>query len=402
MAIKTRKPTGAVPWPLILLEGAEKAGKSWLCAEFSASDRIGAMYWIDLGEGSADEYGAIPGADYLIVEHDGSFAALYGAVEEIHRIAGQAAAKGEKPVVLTIDAMTAEWDLLKDWAHNCAKGSKGNRAKLAQDPHAEIVISQNYWNDANSRHRKLMKLLMTFPGIVLMTARGKQVAAIGDNGQPIEGKKDYRVEGQKAIGFDASVWIRLSRDESAIVVGARSVHSGIRPGRDAPKTLPPDWDLEWFIFDALKCDPSNAHVRDLVEGKPERTADQIRDEVIDQATASARLRELYAGEAKTMLGVVVENEHGKDEPLGALIGRIGTARALQEPASEDHHKRMHALWREADITDRDERLKFTAEIVGRPIESSSTLTAGEAEQVVSRLQTFIKQNTPPAEQGEAA
>src|SRR3712207_7265593 len=51
-------------WPCILLEGEEKAGKSWALAQFSASDKIGMLYWIDLNEGAGDEYGAIPGAKY--------------------------------------------------------------------------------------------------------------------------------------------------------------------------------------------------------------------------------------------------------------------------------------------------------------------------------------------------
>ena len=41
--LKTRKPTGRVPWPCILLEGEEKSGKSWALAQFSTSDRIGAL-----------------------------------------------------------------------------------------------------------------------------------------------------------------------------------------------------------------------------------------------------------------------------------------------------------------------------------------------------------------------
>lgn len=403
MALKTRRPTGAVPWPLILIEGGEKAGKSWTCAEFSASDRIGQMYWIDLAEGSADEYGAIPGANYLVVEHDGSFASLYAAVEEIHALAAQAAAKGEKPVVLTIDAMTAEWDLLKNWVHNRAKGSKNNRAKLAQDPHAEIVISQNYWNDANARHAKLMKLLMTFPGIVLVTARGKQVSAVGDNGQPIEGKKEYRVEGQKNLGFDVSCWVRVSRDGPGVVVGVRSVHSGIRPGRDEPKTLPDDWTLEWLIFDALKCDPAKAHVRDLVEPMPERTPEQIRDEVIDPATNSARLRELYRGEAKSMLGMLVPNEHDKEEPLGALIGRLGQARAAAEPAVPLQLAQIAALWAETGLEDDEARREFTGEILGRQFAEGDELTGGEADQVMRRLEAYIAANSEPEqEQGAAA
>lgn len=269
MALQTRRPTGAVPWPVVLLEGPEKTGKTWQCAEFSACPRIGQMYWIDLGEGSADEYGAIPGARYLIVEHDGSFASIYNAVADVRAEAQRALAAGEPPVVLTVDTMTAEWETLKDWATNRARGSKSNRQRLAQDPHAEIVVAQTFWNDANSRHRKLMTLLLTFPGIVLLTARGKLVSVVDEKtGQPIEGQKEYRVEGQKGLAFDVSCWVRLHRDKPAIVVGSRSVHSGIRPGRDEPQELPADWTLEWLIFDALKCDPGTAHVRGLVELQP--------------------------------------------------------------------------------------------------------------------------------------
>ncbi len=113
-----------------------------------------------------------------------------------------------------------------------------------------------------------MRLLMTFPGIAVMTARGKWVAAMGENGQPVEGKKEYKVEGQKSLAFDASCWVRLDRDNPGQVIGCRSVHTGIRPGHDDPKPLPSDWTLEWLIFDALKCDPREAHVRDVVELQP--------------------------------------------------------------------------------------------------------------------------------------
>ena len=116
----------------------------------------------------------------------------------------------------------------------------------------------NLWNDAASRHRKLMTVLMTFPGIVLITARGGEVAAVED-GRPVEGKKAYRVEGHKSLAYDASCWVRLARDARPVVVGARSVHSGVRPGIDPPQALASDWSLEWLIFDVLKCDPAEAH-----------------------------------------------------------------------------------------------------------------------------------------------
>src|SRR3954462_1742044 len=105
--IKTRKPTGRVPWPCILLEGEEKSGKSYALAQFSASDRIGTLYWIDLNEGAGDEYGAIPGADYQVVEPDGSCPQVLAAAQAIKPEARRAAAAGEPPVVLGIDTGSA-------------------------------------------------------------------------------------------------------------------------------------------------------------------------------------------------------------------------------------------------------------------------------------------------------
>ena len=140
MTLKTRKPTGAVPWPLVLIEGEAKAGKTWACAQFSASPRISRCFWIDLGEGAADEYGAIPGANYEIVEHDGSFTALLDNVKEIRKVGEEALAAGEKPIALVIDTMTEEWAILSEWATNRARSSKTNKKKLADDPNAESNV----------------------------------------------------------------------------------------------------------------------------------------------------------------------------------------------------------------------------------------------------------------------
>lgn len=300
-AIRTRPPTGRAPWPLILIEGGEKSGKSWAAAQLSASEKVGQTYWIDLGEGAADEYGAIPGARYLVVEHDGTWGSILGQVHAIREEAARVAAAGEPPVVLVIDSMTAEWELLKDWAANRAKGSKSNQARLAKDPNAEIQIPMNLWNDATARHRRLMTLLMTFPGIVVMTARGKEVAALDASGRPIEGSKDYKVEGHKHLAYDCSVWVRLSREQPPVVVGARSVHAGVRPGVDKPVPAP-DLTLEWLVFDALKCDPAGARARAremaaLQAGDESPDLDNLSDaarELLDLAEAARTVAELTA------------------------------------------------------------------------------------------------------------
>ncbi|MGY1679277.1 hypothetical protein [Geodermatophilus sp. SYSU D01176] len=266
--LKTRKPTGRVPWPCILLEGEEKSGKSWSLAQFSSSDKIGALYWIDLNEGAGDEYGAIPGANYQIIEHDGSYASVLAAVQAVKALARRAADAGEPPVVLGIDTGSAIWDGLKDWASDRAAKSARNRELLKRDPNAEITISQNLWNDAGARWRKLQTELLTFPGIVVVTARGKEVTEVDANGRPIEGRKTWSVQTHREFPYAASVWMRLRRGQRPLIVGARSVHVGIKPNDDPAKEVTDPAAagrlLEWLVFDALKCDPGTAHVRDLV------------------------------------------------------------------------------------------------------------------------------------------
>lgn len=407
-ALKTRPPTGRVPWPLILLEGGEKSGKSWACAQFSLSDRIGQMYWLDLNEGAADEYGAIPGANYLVVEHDGTWGQIQASVDAVKAEAARAATARERPVVLVIDSMTAEWDFLKDWAANRArerfnkKAREQRRKELAVDD--EPKISMDLWNEANGRHRKLMTTLMTFPGIVLMTARGKDVAALDDKGNPIQNTREYRVEGQKTIGFDASCWIRLDRAKPGVVIGVRSVHVGLRPGYDAPIELDRNWSIEGIVFDTLKCQPGEAQTRDLVDLKPGSAGPEEPDPaaVRDWALATDRTAgsiekaaAKLAQEYPTVADTVVVNENGDDEVLSTLLARLAQERTPVSSADTDREdrrrKRMHALFGELGYNgdaNRAQRLSIVARILAfDSVETTNDLTAGEVELVIAALES---------------
>ncbi|USH45566.1 RecA-like DNA recombinase [Gordonia phage Phabuloso] len=323
-ALKTRPPTGAVPWPLILIEGGEKAGKSWAAAELSASDKVGRTLWIDWGEGAADEYGAIPGAKYEVIDHDGTWPSIIGQVRAARDEAQRAVDAGEKPVVLVIDSMTAEWDWLKDWIDGKARRREKNRKLLANDPDAEVQLTPDLWNMANSRHRDLMRILMRFPGIVVMTAKGADQVAM-KNGQPTSDRV-WKVQGQKDLAFDASVWVRVSRTEQPRIVGARSVHAGLIPGEDKPKIVP-GLTLEKLVFDILRCDPKTAHVRDYASVQ-DRVADLL--EGIAQAETRDELTGLWR-EAKDadVLGVGLEGGPTVQEALASRAEAI-------KPAEPDH------------------------------------------------------------------
>lgn len=47
------------------------------------------------------------------------------------------------------------------------------------------------------------------------------------------------------------------------------------------------------------------------------------------------------------------------------------------------HRAMHALWRQAGVLDRADRLALTGAVVGRELASSNDLTAAEADQVIA-------------------
>ena len=263
-AVSSRPPTGIIPFPLILLEGEEKGGKSWTALLLSASEKVGDTFILDLGEGGADEYKHIPGAKFAVLNHDGTWAQIVARIMEVKARAKWAKDNGEPPVVLIIDSATDLWNGLKGWVDQRFRRSRAGQAALAKDPDGELRPSQNLWNDANSRHRRLMTQLMTFPGIVVMTARGKEVSEV-KNGKPVEGSKVWSVDAQRDVPFDATVWVRMFRTSPPMVIGARSPFVGICPGKDDPKPVAQDLTnmLEWLIFDVLRCDPATAVPRDL-------------------------------------------------------------------------------------------------------------------------------------------
>jgi RecT family len=56
------------------------------------------------------------------------------------------------------------------------------------------------------------------------------------------------------------------------------------------------------------------------------------------------------------------------------------------PISENQRRKIHALFHDKNITDRDERLLYCSNVVDRLIESSNDLTLDEASQIIDRLE----------------
>ena len=78
---RTRPPSCEPSWPMIMLAGVEGSGKTWAAAEATGMPIIGRSFFIEVGESMADEYGAVPGAQFEIIEHDGTFRQILGAAQ---------------------------------------------------------------------------------------------------------------------------------------------------------------------------------------------------------------------------------------------------------------------------------------------------------------------------------
>jgi len=337
MTLKTRKPTGRTGWPRILVEGTDKAGKSWQLALLSRSPKVGRTVVLPLGEDISrwDEYGRIPGVRFELVEFDGTWRSIMEAVEDAKIEARAALDRGEPPMVFGIDSATAEWEGLKDWASFRARNSKDNRKLLASDPDAEIVVSGNYWNDARARHRALMRVLLTFPGIVIIIARGGEVTLYKDN-KPVAGQKTWSVQGEGNLPFDVSAHVRLSREARPLLISASGVlDDAIRPGIDPPRKLPDDWSLESVIFGTLNLDSATAGVGGFTDMAADTlTPEMIRDEAILKATTFKRIQFLYAEAGRLRYdAVVLDNERGAEETLDRMLIRIGKDKQKAEMAA---------------------------------------------------------------------
>lgn len=244
MTLTTRKPTGKPPWPILLLAGREKAGKSWAAITASASPLVGRTLYIGIGEDDPDEYSLIPGADFDIVVHDGTYPGILNAVRS-----AVAEPAGDLPTLIIVDSMTRLWNLIGDNMQAIAN----KRANGKRTASGDYSISTDLWNVAASQWQDVMDALRLHQGPVILTARLDPVVVM-ENGQPTK-KKDWKIQGHKSLPFDASAIIEMRERGQFLITGIRSARIKL----EAPKSFPD------FTVDRLWADLG------LVDGTGDRT-----------------------------------------------------------------------------------------------------------------------------------
>ncbi|MEU4016213.1 hypothetical protein AB0E56_13220 [Microbacterium sp. NPDC028030] len=222
-ALKTRKPTGLPSWPILLLAGREKAGKSWAAVSASASPLVGRTLYIGIGEDDPDEYSIIPGADFEIVVHDGTYPGILAAVQ-----AAVAEPAGEKPTLIIVDSMTRLWNLIGDNMQAIAN----RRAKGRKNAAGDFTISMDLWNVAADQWSTVMDALRAHQGPAILTARLDPVAVM-EGGQPTT-QKEWKIQGHKSLPFDATAIIEMRERGQFLITGVKSA----RVQLDKPKLFP--------------------------------------------------------------------------------------------------------------------------------------------------------------------
>lgn len=227
--IQTRKPTGRPSWPFMLLSAVEGGGKSYAAAEASGSDLIGNTYWIEVGESTADEYGAIPGARYEIVPHDGSYLSVLDAV----RWAVAQPRVDGKPNMVVFDSASVLWEMQTDEQQlisnrrAAAKAKQYNKAAPREDQ--DVTITADQWNVAKDRWVTLVNLLRRHDGPTIMCARLADTMIMNKDGQPTK-DRTWKVAGHKSLPYDAQLHVQIREpfpegQGAGTLVKAQTVHS---------------------------------------------------------------------------------------------------------------------------------------------------------------------------------
>ncbi|MEV8344534.1 hypothetical protein [Streptomyces niveus] len=228
----SRRPSGLPNPPMILLAGPEKTGKSRLAAEGTASELVGMTYWIEIGgsEGTADYYGRIPGANYEIVNHEGTYQDILDAVR--WAVAQPPAVEGKRNMIV-IDNVSVLWDMLSDEQALYARWRAEKRAqeqrRRGPNPDLPVTVDPDLWNRAKDRWGEILWHLRRHSGPTLLLARQELVVAF-ENDKPTR-DKTRKIKAEKNLPSAVDAIVELHALGEAYLTGVRTLHWDITPGQ---------------------------------------------------------------------------------------------------------------------------------------------------------------------------
>jgi len=92
------------------------------------------------------------------------------------------------------------------------------------------------------------------------------------------------------------------------------------------------------------------------------------------------------------------DEHPGDRPYEGVPDDFPDAtlpaRPAKNPGNDPARRQMYVLLAQAELTEREAKLAYVVDVIGREVESSNDLTDDEVRLVCARLKSFIQQSEP--------
>lgn len=258
-APRTRKPTGKVAYPLVVVDGFTGTGKTTKALMLALSPHVGQTWVCEFGEDTANEYAL---GDYDIIDHDGTY---HGMMEELRCAVAQPMRDG-KPNVIVFDSATALWDTICVWTVNRAREADMRKPKgksiLKDDKDAEVKPHSALYNDRADRFDNFVNLLRDWPGIAIVVCHGKEVTPF-ENGAPVaNAPKEYKLDTRDYLLKQASVRIHCEDQDAKWRVSLQKCRQQPKitdHGVEWEMELPPKGleikaanPVEYVLFDILK------------------------------------------------------------------------------------------------------------------------------------------------------
>ncbi len=365
MTLETREPTGKPNWPLVVLGGREKSGKTWAALLASASELVDGTFYIGIGEDDPDEYALIPGARFRIVLHNGTYDAILQAIRDV---AALPPVDG-KPQLMVVDSMTKLWDLIVDNMQAIAN----QRAKGRKTASGDYSISADLWNVAANQWKAVMDAIRDHRGPAILTARLDEVMVM-ENGQPTTQKR-WKVQAHKSLVFDAGVLVEMHERGHALITGTKSVRMSLEKPIEAPGfTIKDLWERLGITAETEMGERTHAST----------TSDDISPEAVlarwvvkaKEQTDQPGFERVYADALNADVGTEVLDAikdvaaawraHAAPPLDGVPAGKEQPRAWLDEAKGMKYSEDVAALWKEADALKAHPRtLSALAELVGR-------------------------------------
>lgn len=376
----------------IAIQGPGGSGKTKTSLRMAkALAQGGQIGVVDSERGSALKYAPVPGRPDIEAHEFVHLPMAFCSPENL--IAAVNAAIEARIAVLIIDS----------WSHYWA-GKGGLLARVDEESKKAGNHGGKFtaWGPVNELEQDMLDALLNFPGHVIVTMRTKNDYAMEGKNVTKIGVKTVQREGAE---YEVDVVIDMIAGTGTVTktrytaLDGASVH---HPGEDFAEAIleqlgqgvdPVQVIVDELVADGLTYDRAlelhgQANARRLLG------ADLLHPKTGEPAKLGDVIKEYGQAVKPVTTGVTVTPSTASAPPAGqdqsAPLANQSDAGQGQAPTpvTAPQMRMMHALFNNLDVTGRDDRLRATALIIGRPVGSANELTLAEAKDLLDTLTNY--------------